>query len=69
MAYSIHSENRLWGILRNPYQNNRSAGGSSGGDGGLIASKCVVLAVGSDVGGSIRIPCHFNGVTGFKPTP
>ena len=68
MALSIHSTNYIWGTAKNFYQNNRSCGGSSGGDGGLVSARCVPLALGSDVGGSIRIPATFNGVTGFKPT-
>eukprot|EP00347_Sterkiella_histriomuscorum_P018941 403343571 len=68
LAYSLHSENHVWGTAKNPFQNNRSCGGSSGGDGGLVGSKCVPFALGSDIGGSIRIPALFNGVYGFKPT-
>jgi len=67
-ALSIHTTNFIWGRAKNPYDNERSCGGSSGGDGGLVASRCVPAAVGSDVGGSIRIPATFNGITGFKPT-
>lgn len=52
----------------NPHDNNRSVGGSSGGDAGLVAARCVPFAIGADIGGSIRIPCGFNGITGFKPT-
>lgn len=64
----MHTDNFVWGRARNPYDNDRSCGGSSGGDAGLVASRCVPLAIGSDVGGSIRIPSAFNGVVGFKPT-
>ena len=52
----------------NPYDKSRSAGGSSGGDAALVASRCVPFAIGTDLGGSLRIPAHFNGVFGFKPT-
>ena len=68
MAYSIHSTNLIWGTALNPHDNKRSCGGSSGGDGGLVASRCVPIALASDVGSSIRIPAHFNGIYGFKPT-
>ena len=67
-ALSIHSDNYIWGCAQNPHDNSRSCGGSSGGDAALVAARCVPISIGSDVGGSIRIPAHFNGVTGFKPT-
>jgi Asp-tRNA(Asn)/Glu-tRNA(Gln) amidotransferase A subunit family amidase len=67
-ALSYHSDNYVWGRAQNVYQRERSCGGSSGGDAGLVAARCVPMALGSDVGGSIRIPATFNGVTGFKPT-
>lgn len=62
------STNYIWGRSRNPWDLSRSPGGSSGGDGALVAMGCVPLAVCSDVAGSIRIPAAFCGVTGFKPT-
>ena len=52
----------------NPWNHERSPGGSSGGDAALIAAKCVPLALGTDIAGSIRGPSHFCGVKGFKPT-
>jgi len=60
--------NNIWGVGVNPWNKNRSLGGSSGGDAGLIASKCSPIGLGSDVYGSIRIPAAFAGVYGFKPT-
>mmetsp|Transcript_34149 Transcript_34149/g.50185 ORF Transcript_34149/g.50185 Transcript_34149/m.50185 type:complete len:617 (+) Transcript_34149:99-1949(+) len=60
--------NNIWGTTRNPWNLSRTCGGSSGGEGALVAMKCVPLALGSDVGGSIRIPSTFCGVVGFKPT-
>ncbi|TNV80973.1 hypothetical protein FGO68_gene10665 [Halteria grandinella] len=69
LAFAIHSENMVWGEARNPHNQGRSCGGSSGGDGGLVAAKCVPLAFGSDIGGSIRIPAHFNGIRGLRPSP
>jgi len=53
----------------NPHDALRTCGGSSGGDAGLVAARCVPFALGTDIGGSIRCPAHFNGVYGFKPTP
>lgn len=66
---SMHSDNKVWGLAKNPYNQERSCGGSSGGDGGLVSARCVPLAFGTDIGGSIRIPGHFNGVRGFRPSP
>jgi len=57
-----------YGRTLNPFNINLSSGGSSGGEGALIAMKGSVLGVGSDVGGSIRGPSAFNGIYGFKPT-
>lgn len=66
--FSIHSDNRVWGCALNPFDKSRSCGGSSGGDGGIIAARCAPFALGTDIGGSVRIPCHFNGICGLKPT-
>ena len=60
--------NRIWGRSRNPWDLSRGVGGSSGGDAALVAARCVHMAVGSDVAGSIRIPACFTGIVGFKPT-
>jgi hypothetical protein len=60
--------NNIWGRSRNPWDLNRTPGGSSGGDAALVAMKCVPLAIGGDVAGSIRIPAAYCGVIGFKPT-
>lgn len=62
------SRNDVWGETRNPWDLSRVPGGSSGGEGALVAMGCVPLAMGSDVGGSARIPAAFCGVVGFKPT-
>ncbi|CAL1299384.1 unnamed protein product [Larinioides sclopetarius] len=63
------SYNRVYGRTCNPYDTNRSPGGSSGGEGSLIGAAGSVIGIGSDIGGSIRIPALFNGVFGHKPTP
>lgn len=58
---------KLWGVTRNPWNPAYSPGGSSGGAGASLASGTTVLATGSDIGGSIRIPASACGVVGFKP--
>mgnify|MGYP003385107740 CR=1 FL=1 len=63
------SDNAIWGQAKNPYDTSRTPGGSSGGEGALIAARCSLLGLGSDIGGSIRIPAHYCGIVGFKPTP
>lgn len=63
----LHSAS-FWGNSKNPYDNERSCSGSSGGDAALVAARCVPLAIGSDIGGSLRSPAHFCGVTTLKPT-
>ena len=62
------TENRLGEPCRNPWNMQRTAGGSSGGAGAALAAGLCTLAIGSDGGGSIRIPASFNGVFGIKPT-
>jgi fatty acid amide hydrolase len=62
------SENVIWGITHNPWSLQRSPGGSSGGEGAAIASGQSPWGIGTDIGGSIRIPCHFCGIAGLKPT-
>lgn len=58
---------RLWGVTRNPWNPAFAVGGSSGGAGAALASGTTMLATGSDLGGSIRVPASFSGVVGFKP--
>ena len=58
---------KLWGVTRNPWNTAYSPGGSSGGSAAALAAGSATLATGSDIGGSIRIPASFCGVTGFKP--
>ncbi len=67
MAYEC--DNLLTGKTSNPWDTSRSAGGSSGGEAAAIASGCSFGGVGSDGGGSIRVPAHFSGICGLKPTP
>ena len=67
MAYE--TSNLLNGKTSNPWNLEYSAGGSSGGEAAVIASGCSAGGVGSDGGGSIRVPAHFCGICGLKPTP
>lgn len=62
------SYNAIYGQTNNPWNVRRSPGGSSGGSGAALASGFAALEIGSDIGGSIRNPAHFNGVFGHKPT-
>jgi Asp-tRNA(Asn)/Glu-tRNA(Gln) amidotransferase A subunit family amidase len=63
------TDNLLHGRTNNPWDLSRTAGGSSGGEAAAIASSCSAGGVGSDGGGSIRVPAHFCGICGLKPTP
>src|SRR6266481_4433665 len=67
MAYE--TDNQLAGKTSNPWNLGHSAGGSSGGEAAAIAAGCSVGGVGSDGGGSVRVPAHFCGIFGLKPTP
>jgi len=63
------TDNLLYGRTNNPWDLSRTPGGSSGGEAAAIASGCSAGGVGSDGGGSIRVPAHFSGICGLKPTP
>lgn len=66
--YTGHTANRIFGTGKNPYDESRTVSGSSGGDAGMVAARCVPFALGTDIGGSVRGPAHANGIVGFKPT-
>jgi amidase len=68
-AMDLRSENPVFGRTSNPFNLTRVPGGSSGGEAASIASGCSAAGVGSDMGGSIRVPAHFCGIAGLKPTP
>jgi Asp-tRNA(Asn)/Glu-tRNA(Gln) amidotransferase A subunit family amidase len=63
-----YTGNPVWGVTRNPWNLDRTPGGSSGGAGAAVAARMTPLSVGSDGGGSVRLPAAFCGVVGLKPT-
>jgi amidase len=67
MAYE--TDNLLHGQTRNPWDLERSPGGSSGGESAAIAAGMSAAGLGSDSGGSVRVPAHFTGICSLKPTP
>jgi aspartyl-tRNA(Asn)/glutamyl-tRNA(Gln) amidotransferase subunit A len=67
-GYTAFTKNLLFGVTRNPWNPERTPGGSSGGSSAAIASGMVPIATGSDGGGSIRIPACYVGCYGIKPT-
>ncbi|KAH9242542.1 hypothetical protein K456DRAFT_1820166 [Colletotrichum gloeosporioides 23] len=64
----LDCNNNITGLTLNPHNVLLSPGGSSGGEGVSIGAKCSVMGVGTDIGGSIRIPAAFNGCYGLRPT-
>jgi amidase len=64
-----HTFNDVYGVTRNPYALDRTAGGSSGGAAAALAARMLPLADGSDTGGSLRNPASFCNVVGFRPSP
>jgi len=67
-AFGVRSNNPVQGQCRNPWDLSRIPGGSSGGSGAALAADLCVAALGSDTGGSVRLPASFNGVSGLRPT-
>jgi len=67
-AYGVTTSNPFYGICRNPWDIERIPGGSSGGSGAAVAASMCLGALGTDAGGSIRLPAALCGIVGFKPT-
>jgi amidase len=67
-AGDCETNNELFGVTNNPWDLSRSVGGSSGGSGAAVAAGLTGCEIGSDIGGSVRIPSHYCGVYGFKPS-
>ena len=68
LSFDFDCDNLVFGRTNNPWDLERTPGGSSGGEAAAIATGCSPLGLGSDLGGSIRMPSHFCGIVGLKPT-
>jgi len=68
LAFGITTNNAAFGSARTPYDTARFPGGSSGGTGAAIAARMAPAGLGSDTGGSVRIPAALNGISGLRPT-
>jgi Asp-tRNA(Asn)/Glu-tRNA(Gln) amidotransferase A subunit family amidase len=68
LLLSYECDSNVFGISTNPFNGANTPGGSSGGEGALIALKGCAAGIGTDIGGSIRIPAHFCGICGLKPS-
>ena len=68
MGLRISTDSSLWGLTRNPWHPEKTAGGSSGGEAAALAAGMTPLGVGNDIGGSLRNPAHCCGISSVKPT-
>jgi Asp-tRNA(Asn)/Glu-tRNA(Gln) amidotransferase A subunit family amidase len=69
LALWWETSNTIYGTTNNPYDSRRTPGGSSGGEGAIIAAAGSVIGLGNDVAGSLRIPSAFCGIFALKPGP
>ena len=65
----VESDNPLYKRTNNPWNLDRSPGGSSGGEAAALAAGFSALGLGTDIGGSVRVPAHFCGLQSLRPTP
>ncbi|MBN1579474.1 MAG: amidase [Anaerolineae bacterium] len=68
LTLAYETDNLVYGRTNNPYDLSRTSGGSSGGAAAIVAAGGSPFDIGSDTGGSIRVPAHFNGIAGIRPT-
>ena len=68
MLLAVESSNPVYGRTNNPWNRDRSPGGSSGGEGAIVAAGGSPLGLGTDIGGSVRVPAAFCGIASLKPT-
>src|SRR5581483_7746606 len=68
LSMAFESDNLVYGRTNNPYDLTRTSGGSGGGGAAIIAAGGAPWEIGADLGGSIRLPAHFSGIAGIKPT-
>eukprot|EP00092_Neocalanus_flemingeri_P020758 GFUD01022493.1.p1 GENE.GFUD01022493.1~~GFUD01022493.1.p1 ORF type:complete len:590 (-),score=122.08 GFUD01022493.1:119-1888(-) len=68
LCFTINTSNPIYGQTHNPHNLALSPGGSSGGEGALIGGGGSILGIGTDIGGSLRIPAHVNGICSLRPT-
>jgi amidase len=68
LTLAYETDNLVYGRTNNPYDPSRTSGGSSGGAAAIVAAGGIPFDIGSDTGGSIRLPAHFCGIAGIRPT-